>query len=654
MNAPHAPWAGNILHIDLTSGHIDTIPTMNYGRDYLGGRGLAARLAWDMIPPGVGALDEGNPLMLMTGALVGTPAPSSGRVTVCGLSPQAHPDEWYTRANLGGHWGPELKFAGYDGLIVTGKSPVPVVIVIEDDRVEIRPAADLWGLGLVETQKRMISELGPAWRVVAIGPAGEHRCRYAIVATNTESAAGQGGYGAVMGSKNLKAIAVRGHGGISVAKPRETLRRARLISQAVRKRYGNTPLPKPSDAPYSARRRPTPCTYQCPGGCGSFYENVPGTIHKDRSYSGQIFCCAPGFRGVFWPGIEISFAASFEIAQLCNDLGLNHWEFIFGLGPWIARCQERGELTHLGGTRIDLADPAFWVDMIHRVAYREGWGDILAEGGPRAASILSTGEDIIQEYYPAWGQASHWDGHGSFSSPYYPYWLVTSLQWAMDTRDPMGGGHGFTTNIFGLVRRLGERIDEPEVREALLALGQRLYGTPDATDPHSHHEGKAEPGIYHQDRGALKDCLGICDNIFPMLADPNEPDYVLRTDEVEGRYMEHYLYETIADEPLSREAFYRVGTRVFTMERLIAIRNWGRSRATDETIIPYLDHPEKSVNPTIGEALPFSTAAYRCMLDTFYELRGWDPRTGHPLPETLAILGLEHTTSAREPAAAAN
>jgi len=126
-------------------------------------------------------------------------------------------------------------------------------------------------------------------------------------------------------------------------------------------------------------------------------------------------------------------------------------------------------------------------------------------------------------------------------------------------------------------------------------------------------------------------------------------DYVLRTPEVEGRYLEHYLYEAIADRSLAREDFYSVGTRIFTMERLIAIRNWGRSRATDETIIPYLEYPEKSINPTIGETVSFSASDYGELLDAYYCLRGWDPHTGHPRQDTLKDMGLGHTQAAQEP-----
>ena len=636
-----APWVGQILRIDLTTEKIDTISSFPYVFSYLGGRGLAARLAWDMIPPGIKAFDAANPLMFMPGALVGTPAPSSGRVTICGLSPQAWPHEWFTRANLGGHWGAALKFAGYDGLIVTGKAAHPVYLCIDDDRVEIRRAGDLWGMGLVKAQLRLRQELGEDWRVLAIGPAGEHLCRNAVIATGTESAAGQGGFGAVMGSKNLKAIALRGTKGVPVAQPREMLRRSRQVTHGLQAKYGATPISYGSEVGYPGHTRPSPCTYQCPGSCGGFYVDIPGEVHKDRTYSGQFFCCAPRFRGGDWLGKKFGFEAAFEIAQVSNDLGLNHWEFGFGLVPWVLRCQERGELEEVGGDRLDFTDPAFWLEFLTKTAYRDGWGDIFAEGAPRAAAALSTGEDVIGEFYPAWGQASHWDGHGSFGSPPFPFWLVTALPWAMDTRDPMGGGHGFTINILGLLRKLKPEPDDETVWTKLAALGEHLYGSAASVDPHSGYEGKAAAGLFHQDRGALKDSLGLCDNIFPLLTDSDASDFVLRVDDVEGQYLEHYLFEAASDLGLSREAFYRVGARIYTIERLLAIRNWGRSRATDETIIPYLSHPEKSTNPYLGEKVDLEVERFRALLDEYYALRGWDPDTGHPTADALRGLRLE-------------
>jgi len=638
LSAGAAPWAGRILHVDLTSGRVETLSTLEYARHYLGGRGLAARLALDLIPPGMGPYDAESPLFFMTGALVGTPAPSAGRVTICGLSPQAYPHEWYTRSNLGGHWGAELKYAGYDGLIVTGRAPHPVTLHIDNDGATLCEAGDLWGMGLIATQARLREALGPETRVLAIGPAGEHLCRYAVIATGTESAAGQGGFGAVMGSKRLKAIAVRGRGGVAVAHPREMLRRARLISEAALARYGRgMPDENPSSDAYG--QRPAPCTYLCPRACGHFYQRVPGVVHPEQTYAGQVFCCAPRLAGGEWLGARFAPEAAFELAQMSNDLGLNHWELTFGLGPWLLACQARGELRALDGQALNLQEPTFWAEMMDRIAHRRGWGDLLAEGGPRVADILGVGQDLIGDYYPAYGQSSHWDGHGSFPSPHFPYWLVTSLQWALDTRDPIGGGHGYTTNIFGLVRAVSP--EDAAAQAQLRRVGERLYGSAAAVDPRGGYEGKAEPAVRHQNRGALKDSLGVCDNIFPMLTDPTREDYLVAVDGVEGWRLEHHLFEAACDWDLSAEDLDRAGERIFTAERLLAIRNWGRDRATDETIIPYLQRPEGSVNPYLGERVTLDVEAYRALLDACYALRGWDPATARPTEATLRALGLE-------------
>jgi aldehyde:ferredoxin oxidoreductase len=635
-----APWTGRILHVNLSTGETRLLDTTSYLRDYLGGRGLAARLAWDMIPPGMGAYDPEAPLFFMPGALVGTPAPSSGRVTICGLSPQAYPHEWYTRANLGGHWGAELKYAGYDGLVITGCASKPTLLTIQDDRVELRDAGSLWGQGLVESQVTVQQALGAEWRILAIGPAGENLCRYAIIATGTESAAGQGGFGAVMGNKRLKAIAVRGTGGVSVARPQEALRRSRLVMRRVLEAYGSAAPRDPRSDPSAGTPRPSPCTSSCPRSCGSYYHDLPGRVYPERRYSGQQFCCAPIFRGGGRRGYEFDFETGFELAQISNELGINHWEMLFGIVPWSLRLEQQGLPIVLDGERLDWSDASFWARFMHKVAHREGWGDLMAEGAPRVADRLGLGYAVVAEFYPAWGQASHWDGHGNFPSPYFPYWVVTALQWALDTRDPIGGGHGFTTNIFGLLRRLNPKPEDADVWRRFAAVGEAIYGTPEAVGLLNGYQGKAVAAVFHHDRGALKDSLGICDNIFPFLTDAQAPDYLVRVDDIEGKYLEHYMFEAISELELGREALDQVGARIYALERLLAIRNWGRSRAMDETIMRYLDFPEGGVNPYIGGKVAFNPPAFRAALDEVYRLRGWDQATGDPLPQTLQKLGL--------------
>ncbi len=640
MPKAHSPLFGRTLYVNLSTGESRTLDTAAHAADYVGGRGLAARLAWDLLPPGIGALDEANHLFFTPGALVGTPAPSAGRTTICGLSPQAYPHEWYTRSSLGGHWGAALRYAGYDGLVVTGRAAEPVYLHVEDERVTVRSAEHLWGLGLVETQHRLAEELPEGTRVLAIGPAGENRCRYAIVATGTESAAGQGGFGAVMGAKNLKAIAVRGTGAVPVAHPREALRRSREVVAGIIDIYGRGGASADPTDDHSGSRR-APCTHGCPRSCGGFYADVPGAVHTERTYTGHLHCCSPIFTSPNgWLGTGYTFRAGFEIAQVCNDLGINHWEIVFGLVPWILRLQARGEMPPLGDLSLDLQDPACLLTIIEAIAYRRGAGDLLAEGLPRAVRTLGVGEDVVGELYPGYGQASHWDGHGAFPTPYYPYWLVTALQWAFDSRDPLGGGHGYTTNIFRLASRLEPQAGDPATRRRLLEVGRRIYGSPDAVDPLSGYAGKALAGAYHQDRNALKDCLGICDNIFPMLADSSAPDFLCAVGGIPGPYLEHYVYEPLCEEPLDRDAFYRVGTRVFTLERLLAVRNWGRSRREDEGIMPYLAHPERSTSPYLGHPVELDAGRFRGLLDECYALRGWDRATGLPSAAALERLGL--------------
>jgi len=225
-------WVGNILIIDLTSGDVTTESTESYIENYLGGRGLGVRLIYDHYKPGTDAFDPSNPLIFNTGPLSGTALAGSGRVDVTALSPMS---QLRAKSNFGAYWGPELKFAGYDSVMIRGKASSPCYIWIKDDRVEIRDAEHIWGKDTFETQKAIQEELGdPEIKSVCIGPAGEKLVRFACILTETGDAAGRTGMGAVMGSKNLKAIAVRGSGGIRVARPKEFLDLSIKINNEIR------------------------------------------------------------------------------------------------------------------------------------------------------------------------------------------------------------------------------------------------------------------------------------------------------------------------------------------------------------------------------------------------------------------------------------
>ena len=647
MSATVYGWTGKILRVDLSNRTVTLQDSLPFAEDYLGGRGFAARIAWEELKPGIGAFDPENLLMFMPGGLAGTPAPTSGRTSVCGISPQAYPQEWFTRSNMGGHWGTELKYAGYDGVVVKGASETPVYLWIEDGQVEIRDASHLWGRGIFDTQRMLMEELGSDVRVLTMGQAGERLSRIAIVATETESAAGQGGFGGVMGSKGLKAIAVRGHGAVPVADPAALIARCKLIREGLMLRYARRGRITGESAEKYGHKHYA-CTQHCPVACASIHARVPGVVHKDRIYSGQTHCAGGGVGGEF--DKEVEFEARFEIAQLCSDYGLNHWEFVFAFRPWIRECQKRGELLELDGDQVDVNDPHFWTKMVHKVAFREGYGDAFAEGGMRAAKLLGIGEDIMARFYPGYGQASHWDGHGSFPAPPFPHWLVTGLQWAMDTRDPMGGGHGYTSNMAWLGRGGSEDDEEKRkgMRERIRRLGEHVYGHPSAADPWAGYEGKAHAASFHCDMNPLKDSIGICDNMFPFIVNRNAEDLLVRVDGVEGRHFDWYMAGPAFGWDLSKEAFYRIGTRVFTMERAIHMRNWDRTRRTDETVIPYLSQPEPHPSPYTGERMVLDREAFGRLMEEFYDLRGWDRETGWPRWETWERLGMKEVADELE------
>ncbi len=206
-------WTGKVLRVDLTTGIITKEDTDKY-KDYLGGTGLGYKVLWDEVPPGTKAWDPENRLVFGVGPLTGTGAPLSARVSITSLYP-VHVDELPATGHMGGHWGPELKFAGYDSLIVQGKSPVPVWIYIKDDVVEIRDAGRMWGNGIYRATSDIMNIMGPDAHVAAIGQAGENLVPLSNIMCDRSHSAG--GMGSVMGSKNLKAIGIIGTGALKIA-----------------------------------------------------------------------------------------------------------------------------------------------------------------------------------------------------------------------------------------------------------------------------------------------------------------------------------------------------------------------------------------------------------------------------------------------------
>jgi len=207
-------YAGSILRINLTTSTItrEALPE-KLCDDFIGGRGFVAKTLYDELPPGIDPLSEENLFIIATGPLMGHFLPASGKTHFGSKSPATG---GYADSNMGGHFGPELKYAGYDMLILTGKTPEPSYLFIEDDKIEIRPALEYWGQGSLSVEEILKTDLGERFQILTIGPAGENLVKFACISHDFGRQAGRTGIGAVLGSKNIKAIAVRGTGDLPV------------------------------------------------------------------------------------------------------------------------------------------------------------------------------------------------------------------------------------------------------------------------------------------------------------------------------------------------------------------------------------------------------------------------------------------------------
>jgi aldehyde:ferredoxin oxidoreductase len=643
-------WCNRLLRVDLSAGRIWAEETAPRVPAYLGARGLAAKILWDEYPDPVDPFDARNPLMLMPGALTGTRSPYSGRMNICTFSPQSYPYTWFTRASIGLDWGAELKHAGYDGVVITGASDRPVQLVIEDDRVRLLGAEELWGLDAHETQEATKSAFGRGTKTLTIGPAGERLSRIATVHTGSTSVAGQGGFGAVMGAKKLKAISVCGTGHVAVADPERLQELYRAVAdevastRSIQKRLAQRNEDLQRDG--GGKARLFACTASCPTPCQLQYSDIPG-IAFDRKWSGVMNCVSGMFSGGKQAGVygwNLGFRGGFELSTYANALGLNHWEILVGIIPWLRTCEREGLLRAFDGRPLEWGASDFWVRFLHDLAYREGMGDALAEGGYRAAGILGLGEDVMRRYYTGWGYSGHWDGHAAFVNYIvYPFWIVGALHWAMDTRDPASSTHDYVQNVmyWGPFAQWRFRGDGPAITwDHMRGIGQRIYGRADTLDPLSGYEGKAIPAARHAVRSVMKDTLPTDDQVFPLIYSHNTEDRYCRVAGMDGLDVDAALLRAGSGLDWDTGEFEHAAERVLNLERALTVRHWGRDRQLDERVLPSFEYDENWVNPETHERHALDRAQFAPVLDEYYTLRGWDPATGQPTPETLSALEL--------------
>ncbi len=413
-------YVGKLLRIDLArEKHTIEELSEDDAKLFLGGIGLAAKIVFNEVDPRIDPFDEDNKLVFMTGPLTGTLVPGASRTVVAAKSPLTLA---WGESHFGGFWGPELKRAGYDGVIIEGKAKTPVYIFIHNENVEIRDAEHLWGLFTGDTEEKIRKEVGDEkTRVACIGPAGENLVRYAAILSD-ERVAGRTGMGAVMGSKNLKAIAVRGTGSIRIKEARQLRRNvARLYPMIMSYppnqilsaygtngemlsfyEYGDTPIKNFTMGTWEGIKRiegkaivskylkSHKACFACPVGCWKIVRidegKYAGTEGRAPEYE------TAGALGAMLLNDDPETLIYLE--KLCNDYGIDTISAGVTLA-WAMEIYERGLITKedTGGIEIKWGDPETIVKLIEMIGRREGFGNVLAEGTRLASNIIGKGTE---------------------------------------------------------------------------------------------------------------------------------------------------------------------------------------------------------------------------------------------------------------------
>ncbi len=640
-------YTGKMLRVDLDARVVRVEETPSPEK-WLGSRGWNALIGWNEVPPGTGPFDPENRIIFSVGALVGTGAPTAGRTTVSSIGPRGFPEPMWTSSSIGGYWGAELKFAGYDSIVIQGKASSPCYILIEDDRVTIEDAGDLWGQGVHATQQQLNTRYTDQHQIVVIGPAGENRVRYASIIHRLSNASGNGGFGGVMGSKNLKAIVVRGTKGVKIAHPKEFLQ---VVSDTWEMTKGGLRHIGTVESGYPN----VACSHGCSVAC---YTRILKT-------SGQITSGAPmrmlkcvngsmvrgshqGYQGVSTSGDTLTIPGpvglndlGLDIGNLIDDLGLTAWCFDTW-SRYLGGLRELGIRTILGEP-IKLEDPLWWRDLLIKIANREGIGDDMAEDLPRFYEKHGIGPRYMAEFVSSKGSRGHgWhrDGRAMERHP-SPFWEYSALLYAVSTRDVTPSTHGFFF-LNGLYGYPDAPKRTPEILESLQALAEKVYGSREAVLPGDTYIEYVTR--WHQHRAIIKDSLGLCDFIFPVVRRNQDSREAMEealnggADQIYGdTALEAKLFQACTGLDISIEEMESsIAERIVNLERCLDVRNYGRNREVDEVVISHYQWGEK----TDGTHLTASAAEFRALLDRFYTLRGWDKKTGIPTPEKLLTLGL--------------
>jgi len=624
MDKPTYGYAGKQLRISLNNRKV-TVENIDPEvlRRYLGGAGYGAKILYDELKKGIDPLSKANKLILATGPLSLNRIPGGGSVMVCFKSPLTNA---WSESKCGTDFGPDLKRAGYDAVIIEDRSEKPVYIVINDDDVEIKPAEHLTGK-LISEKIKMIREESDDQKisVMCIGPAGEKLVKIAV-AMSDERAAGRCGVGAVMGSKNLIGIAVKGSKEVRVAQPERLREAIRKAMKAVRenkiaagfKEHGTTGEIVASDA---AGDWPTKnwhsnhwgkaekiydefynnkliknhgCYRGCPIACGRIAEVKDGK-YKTPVHEGSEYESLSAFTAFV---LNDNVDAAIHATYLCNEYGID----TISAGAIIAfamECYEHGiiEKKDIGDLDLSWGNPDALPELVRLIAMREGIGDILAEGVKIASEKLGKGS----EEYAIHGKGLEAPAHDARSGKALAVAYGTANRGMCHIHPVEAMAYDSGKNDFGMVK----------------------YGLPDPNSVHRWDEkGKGKSVKILQDGLIIPDILSICK--FFMYAGLNIDNYADMLSALTGWEIDGW-------------ELLKVGERVTNLQRLFNMREgFGRN---DDLL------PERVRKiPSFGIYKDEQRCAikdYEGMLNEYYEARGWDLITGKPLKDKLRELELE-------------
>jgi aldehyde:ferredoxin oxidoreductase len=621
-------WCGKILKIDLSESRISELKTMDYANRFLGGRGIATRIYWEEVGPSVSAFDPENHLIFMTGPLGATGAQGASRFEVVGKSPMLMP-EGFCYGNLGGFFGPFLKKAGYDGVVISGRSAGPVYLWIHDGEAQILDGSLLWGKGVYEVRDILKKSHGKNVRFITTGVAGENMCRSANLMTDNEGSA-TGGFGAVMGSKNLKAVAVLGTGSPLVAKPEE-LKELNKLTIHLNKR---DPLLAPFPEEQVRRTGQSSC-FQC--GLDCKYRNA----FRTASGKNVVRKCQSMF--VYFPWVLGRPGESMETAVdatgICNELSLCTME-MYNIVQWLDTCYKSGYLTdkQTGLDISKLGTREFFENLANMIARREGFGDILADG------LLRAGENLGEEARANFSNEVSGVGDGaSYSAREY---LMNGLLYALEPRQPIAMLHEISWLTGLWVMNQADPKSSPVTSAVFRAAATKFWGSEKAWDLNTH-EGKAVAAAKIIDRTYVKDSLLLCDSVWPLMVSWNTPD------NLGDPTLESRIFTAVTGIETDEAGLHQYGERIFNLQRLVLLREGRRPKVDDvpeefnfvdqvetvfmnpEVIVP---GPGEEVISRKGQTL--DREVFEEMRKEFYQLRGWDSESGSQKVETLERLGL--------------